>query len=224
MLNDLISLFYPNNCVCCKRPLSKGETDCCLICFSELPRTNYYKYPENPVAKLFWGRIELTYGFSTYHFTKRGKIQTLMHELKYRNKTNIGVFLGREIGKEISQIDHQLDYIIPVPLHPKKQQLRGYNQSTFIATGISEILKIPYSETILIRNTDTSSQTRKSKYERWENVSEIFSVTSQKEVNGKNFLLVDDVITTGSTLESCAHQLLSKGANSVAIAVIASGF
>lgn len=224
MLNDLISLFYPRNCVCCHQTLNKNEKDCCLLCLSELPRTNFSTFDDNPVAKLFWGRIELTFGYSVFHFTKGGKLQSLLHSLKYNGKTQIGEFFGREIGNELNHSGKvpNIDLILPIPLHPKKEKLRGYNQSDFIAKGIAEITKIPYQTDTLKRAVHTSSQTRMSKFKRWENVSSIFEVSKPLEVRGKNILLVDDVITTGSTLESCAFELLNQNAKSVSIAVVAS--
>lgn len=225
MLNDLVSLFYPRNCICCRQPLQKSEKDCCFICLTELPRTNFANYSDNPVAKLFWGRIQLTFGFSVFHFTKGGKLQSLMHGLKYREKTDVGEFLGREIGRELVNTNHHqnVDLIVPVPLHPKRLQFRGYNQSDFLAKGIHEIITKPMETNLVKRIVHTSSQTNKSKFERWQNVSAIFEVEKPLKIKDKNILLVDDVITTGSTLESCAHTLLTQGARSVAIAVVASG-
>lgn len=225
MLNDFISLFYPRNCIACNTALSRSEKHCCLACLAELPLTNYAKFSDNPIAKLFWGRIELTFGFSIYHFTKGGAIQAMMHELKYKGRTEIGEFLGIEIGKILtsSNLIDQIDLIIPVPLHPKKERLRGYNQSEYIVRGIHHITKIEMSDDCLKRTINTKSQTRKSKYDRWENVAEIFEVNQPKLISNKRILLVDDVITTGSTLESCAKTLLNQGATSVGIAVVASG-
>lgn len=224
MLNDLVSLFYPRNCVCCQQNLNKGETDCCVMCLTELPRTNFINSSDNPVAKLFWGRIELTFGYSVFHFTKGGKLQDLLHALKYKGKTQVGLFLGKEMGNELikSGKNNQLDLIIAIPLHPKKQQQRGYNQSDYLAKGISEVTGIPSITNAVIRTVHTSSQTRKAKFDRWENVSSIFQVKKSTLIEGKNILIVDDVVTTGSTLESCAKELLQAGAKSVSIAVVAS--
>ncbi len=225
MLNDLVSLFYPQNCICCHQTLNKGEHDCCVFCLTELPRTNFVNYNDNPVAKLFWGRIELTFGFSVFQFTKGGKLQSLLHSLKYNGKTQVGEFLGREMGKALASSSKatEVDLILPIPLHPKKERLRGYNQSDFLAKGLGEVTSIPYSTSVLKRTVHTASQTRKSKFDRWQNVSSIFDIKKPAAIQGKNILLVDDVVTTGSTLESCAHQLLQHGANSVSIAVVASG-
>jgi ComF family protein len=224
MLNDLLSLFYPNNCSCCNQFLRKGEDHVCLLCLSELPRTNYIKQFENPVAKLFWGRVGLTYGFSTFHFGKKGRLQDLIHQLKYKGKTEIGIFLGHEMGKEI--LEHlppnTFTCIVPIPLHPKKQHQRGYNQSSFIAKGIAEILHIPVHENLVYRNTETASQTRKTKFERWENVENIFSLKNTT-LSNQHILLIDDVVTTGATLESCVIELLKIPNTKVSIAVTASG-
>lgn len=225
MLNDLASIFYPRNCVCCHQALSQAEKDCCIICLTDLPRTNFVNYDENSVAKLFWGRIELTFGFSVFHFHKEGKLQALLHALKYKSKTQIGEFLGREMGKDFSgsKWNNSTDLILPIPLHPKKERLRGYNQCDFLARGMSSTAGIPYLSNVIERVTNTSTQTKKSKYERWKNVNSIFEVSNANKILGKNVLLIDDVITTGSTLESCAQTLLQSGAKSVGIAVVASG-
>ncbi len=224
MLNDFISLFFPNNCSCCNQVLKKGENYVCVICQTELPRTNYINQKDNPVSKLFWGRVELIYGFSTFHFGKHGRLQDLIHDLKYKNATGIGLFLGQQVGQEIkdSLPPNTFSYVIPVPLHPKKKLQRGYNQSTFLAEGISEVCGVPMNEKIIIRQVETTSQTRKSKFERWENVEDIFKIIDARHEN-KHFLLVDDVVTTGSTLESCALELLKIPGSKVSIAVAASG-
>lgn len=224
MLNDFFNLFYPNNCACCNLVLKKGEAQVCIMCQTEMPRTNYIKQIDNPVAKLFWGRVELTYGFSAFHFGKKGRLQDLIHNLKYKGITDIGVFLGAEIGKDIQENipPNTFSCVVPVPLHPKKQLKRGYNQSSYLAKGISTVTGIPTNEKVIIRQKETTSQTRKSKFERWENVENIFKVIDTSQEN-KHFLLVDDVVTTGATLESCALELLKIPGAKVSIAVAASG-
>ncbi|MCB9189085.1 MAG: ComF family protein [Flavobacteriales bacterium] len=177
------------------------------------------------MAKLFWGRIELTFGYSVFHFSKGGKLQSMLHSLKYQNKTQVGIFLGKEMGQELikSGKNEKIDLIIPIPLHPEKERLRGYNQSDFLVKGMSNITSIPSDNNAVIRTVHTTSQTRKAKFDRWKNVDSIFQVKRPKQITGKNILLVDDVITTGSTLESCAKVLLENGASSVSIVVVASG-
>ncbi|WP_258543820.1 ComF family protein [Parvicella tangerina] len=194
------------------------------MCLTELPRTNFSNFDDNPVAKLFWGRIELTFGFSVYHFEKGGKLQSLMHSLKYKGKTQIGEFLGRAIGNELNNSGKasKIDLILPIPLHPKKERLRGYNQSDYLAKGIHEVTAIPYASNVVRRTMHTTSQTRKAKFDRWKNVSSIFEIHKPEQVNGKRILVVDDVTTTGSTLESCARELLNHQAAAVAVTVVAS--
>jgi ComF family protein len=160
-----------------------------------------------------------------FSFTQSGKLQSLLHGLKYQNKTQVGIFLGREIGKTLQSSSYldQIDLVLPIPLHPKKEHLRGYNQCDYIVEGITEVTRLPSSSKAIQRTVHTSSQTKRAKYDRWQNVSSIFETTAIQRIQGKNILLVDDVITTGSTLESCARELLNKGAKSVGIAVVASG-
>jgi ComF family protein len=225
MLNDFISLIFPNQCYGCNNVLSKQETGICVNCFANLPRTNYEKDFENPVAKLFWGRLQLVYGLSAFQFNKKGVIQKLMHELKYKNATIVGEILGRELGETVSKskIPIPVDAIISVPLHPKKLRQRGYNQSDFIAKGVAEVLNKPILSQAVERTFYSTSQTKKGRYARWENVDEIFNIKQPDILKGQHILVVDDVVTTGATLESCCSAILKVEATQVSIATIASG-
>lgn len=225
MLNDFISLFYPNNCHCCDRVLNKQESAICFICISELPRTNYYQDLENPIAKLFWGRIDLLYGISAFHFNKKGKVQELIHQLKYKKATVVGEVLGIELGRAIekAQFPLEVDAIVTVPLHLKKLYQRGYNQSDYIANGVCKVINKPIISDSIVRMDFTDSQTKKSRYERWENVEEIFKVKDEKSLEGKHVLVVDDVITTGATIESCCSAILKIPNTKVSVAAVASG-
>lgn len=208
MLRSLINLIYPNLCPGCNEPLLENEGVICLHCNTSLPYTNYYLDPENEIAKLFWGRIKLNFAFGSLYFVKNGKVQNLIHDLKYNNNKDIGIFLGKIIGNEINKSKRKVDVIIPVPLHPKKMKIRGYNQSEYLAEGILETVdKTELSADNLIRTSHSSSQTKKSKFERWINVGEIFKVQNPEKLVGKHVLIVDDVITTGSTIEACAQVL-----------------
>ena len=165
-------------------------------------------HEENPVSRAFWGRVNLKAATAFLFFSKQGKVQNLMHALKYRQQKNVGIYLGKLLGQDLlkSPLYENLDYIIPVPLHPKKLNIRGYNQSMMIAKGISE----GYGTEIfhgLKRNLHSPSQTKKSRYERWENVRDIFHLVDSHLLEDKSILLIDDVITTGATLEACAKLL-----------------
>ena len=175
----------------------------------DLPRSLYYQDMENPIAKLFWGKIKLEIALSAFTFIKKGKVQRLMHELKYQGNTKVGELMGIELGKEIdkAKITDKVDVVIPVPLHKKKLKQRGYNQSQFIAIGVAKVLECEMDTDLLKRMEHSESQTRKSKYERWENVGEAFTLTDANQYIGKHILLVDDVVTTGATLEACCKKL-----------------
>lgn len=210
MFKPLIDLVYPNLCPGCSEPLLQNEGTICLSCETNIPYTNFYNDPENDVAKLFWGRVKLEFVFGTFYFVKGGLTQNLIHTLKYENNKDVGVFLGQSIGREIKKSGHQVDVIIPIPLHPKKLQIRGYNQSEYLAEGVRKVLPgIKIDNESLIRIEHSTSQTNKNKYERWENVGKIFDLHDQSKLVGKHVLLIDDVITTGSTIEACA-QILSQ--------------
>lgn len=209
MLRSLLNLLYPNLCASCQEVLLKNENAICFNCQVDLPRSLYYQDNENPLVKLFWGKIKLEMGLSVFTFVKNGKVQKLMHELKYNGNTKVGELMGVELGKEIekTEITDKVDLVIPVPLHKKKLKQRGYNQSEFIAIGVAKVLGCEMETNLLQRIHHSESQTSKSKYERWENVGEAFTLTNSKQYIGKHILLVDDVVTTGSTLEACCKKL-----------------
>lgn len=206
---NLISLFYPNVCAACGNTLFQWEHLVCTRCRSFLPRTGYEWNEDNPLARIFYGKVRLKAVTSCYFFSKEGKVQHLIHELKYKGNGDAGVFLGRELGKSIKDapLFQGIDYLIPVPLHPKKEKQRGYNQSMMIAQGISEVTGIPVGESFLFRSVNTATQTHKSKEERWQNVKDIFMLRHAEQLEGKYVLLIDDVQTTGATLEACALRL-----------------
>jgi len=209
MLRGLINLLYPNLCASCQEFLLKNENVICFNCMVDIPRTFYYQDMENPIAKLFWGKIKLEFALSAFTFVKKGKVQRLMHELKYKGNTKVGELMGIELGKEIDKVEiaDKVDLVIPVPLHKKKLKQRGYNQSAFIAIGVAKVLACELNTTLLKRVELSESQTKKSKYERWENVVSAFMLTDANQYKGKHILLIDDVVTTGATLEACCKKL-----------------
>lgn len=224
LFDDLISLFYPRLCAGCSTPLVKGEDVLCLNCLADLPRTNNHIHEDNPVFQLFIGRVNITLAASFCHFDKGGRLQHLLHQLKYKGNREVGRKMGNLFGYDLIQnsLFQDIDAIIPVPLHPKKEKKRGFNQSVEICKGLSESMNRPVISGNLVREVHTASQTRKGRFERWENVSGIFNVKNEASLTGKHLLLVDDVVTTGATLEACCEPLLNIPGVRVSIATLAS--
>lgn len=209
LIDALIGLFYPSVCVACGNTLYKWEHLVCSRCMTFLPTTGYELNEDNPLARMFYGKVRLKAVTARFFFSKEGKVQHLIHELKYKGNTDAGIFLGHELGKSIKEapLFQNIDYLIPVPLHPKRKKKRGYNQSMVIAQGVAEITRIPIGNGFLLRSVNTATQTHKSKEERWQNVKDIFEVRYPKQLEDKSVLLIDDVLTTGATLEACAMKL-----------------
>ena len=221
--SDLFNLFFPRKCNHCGNNLDKTESEICKRCLFEIPKTNFHADIENPVNKTFWGRVNIEQATSAFYFTKKSILQNLLHHIKYHNKKELAAELGRYLGNELATTKNYqtCDVIIPVPLHPIKRRKRGYNQSEWIAKGISEKMGIPMNTITLKRHVNSKSQTKKNRAERWENVRDAFSVQTSKNFPHKHVLLVDDVITTGATLEACATQLLENLNVKVSIASLA---
>lgn len=221
-LRGFSELFFPRNCKGCSSSLLHNETYLCRRCISNLPRTGFETWNENPVFQTFWGRAPIEFASSIYYYRKGELIQQLIHSLKYRNNREAGLFLGRIAGRQLikSKLYLKPDYIVPVPLHPKKLRTRGYNQSELIASGLSETLGVPVSNELMMKTKHTASQTRKSHYERWENVDGIFKTREQQAFENTHILLIDDVITTGATLEACCNALLTTPGVRVSILTI----
>ena len=205
----LLELFYPSICAACGCSLFHWEHLVCTRCRSFLPHTGYAFVEDNPLSRMFYGKVRLKAVTACFFFSKDGKVQHLIHALKYRGNSEAGVFLGQELGKSIKEapLFQDIDYLIPVPLHPKREKVRGYNQSMMIAQGVSEVTGIAIGSKFLVRSVNTSTQTHKSKDERWRNVKDIFVLRHADQLEGKYVLLIDDVLTTGATLEACALTL-----------------
>lgn len=220
---DFISLFYPRYCFACDQGLAKGEEEVCSACMLELPRTYYHTDSENALMNRLQGRVPLQFAAAFFLFRKSGKVQRLLHQLKYNNHPEIGDTLGQVYGHDLREyyFDQKVDVIIPVPLHASRKRKRGYNQSAEFGKGLSKSLEKPCREDVLVRITKTETQTKKTKLKRWQNVKEVFHVVRPDELYQQNVLLVDDVITTGATIEACAKMLLEAGCKSVSIASIA---
>lgn len=221
-LADGLSLLYPKLCASCNATLYKGEREVCTRCRSYLPYTRFHNLKDNAVAQLFWGRTLVENATAYFVFRKGSRFQKLLHKIKYQNRQTLGVELGRWFGQELSLTEfNTVDYIVPIPLHPKKLQKRGYNQSELIARGIAETLNKPLNTKILKRIIENPTQTRKGRYERWTNVEGIFELVDPAEATNKHILLVDDVVTTGSTLEAGISAILKAPGTKVSVAVLA---
>lgn len=208
LFENVVNLFYPRVCAACGDTLLKDEETVCLKCRYLLPKTGYELHADNPLAQMFYGRVRFHAITACFFFAKQGKVQHLIHELKYKGNWEAGVFLGQQLGESLKNapLFQGIDYLVPVPLHPKREKKRGYNQSLMIARGIAEVTGIAIGDRFLVRGVNTATQTKKSKEERFQNVKDIFQVYHAEELQGKHILLIDDVLTTGATLESCAHK------------------
>ncbi|MEN0049421.1 MAG: ComF family protein [Bacteroidota bacterium] len=224
-LDGFIGLFYPRLCLACREtPTIKGELTC-IRCQYELEIDDAYLEKENEITRRFWGRIPLEAGATMYYFNKGGKVRTLIHQLKYHNQYQIGVEFGKVFGKKLIQTTHfqAIDCIVPVPLHPKKERKRGYNQSEAIAKGLSETMLKPYFADGVKRTLHLKSLTKKNRDERFKSIENAYEVKKAKRLKGKHILLVDDVLTTGATMEACARKILELPDTKLSVVVIACG-
>lgn len=222
-LADFASLLFPELCVACRETLVTGEDLLCTDCRFNLPYTNFHLQTDNIVARQFWGKIKVEAAFALFYFTKGGKVQNLMHELKYNGQQQVGKLAGNMAGGQLIQNDifKTVDYIIPVPLHKKRMRKRGYNQSACFAEGLAAKLNAAIELDNLVRVRATETQTHKSRFARFQNMQEVFTVKNRERLKDKHILLVDDVITTGSTLEACGTKLLEIEGLKLSIATIA---
>ena len=223
LINDFISLIYPKTCMACGKSLYKNEDCLCTYCLYHLPKTNFHLEKDNEVERVFWGRVRIESAASFLYFSKGGKVQKIMHKLKYKGRQEIGVFLGEQYGLELLNSDtfKNIDIIIPVPLHKMKLKKRGYNQSEKFAEGLSLSMKKPVSTDNLYRKIFSETQTKKTRYKRWQNVESIFDIKNPELLKSKHILLVDDVITTGATMEACVNVLKKVPEIKISIASIA---
>jgi ComF family protein len=221
--DDFISLLFPRLCYACGDHLLRNEDIICTGCYVIIPRTNFDADRENPLEQLFWGRcmIEKAAAFSFYN--KGSRIKNLIHNLKYKGIKKIGYELGKIYGLSLksSSFTSDIDLIIPVPLHPSRKRIRGFNQSEIISSGIADVTGLQLNTDLLVRTARSATQTKRSRYDRWINVEGIFTVKDPEAICNKHILLVDDVITTGSTIESCSHELLKVEGVKVSVAALA---
>lgn len=208
-LQDLVGLFLPRRCAGCDQALMAFEHSICMDCVADLPRLRGHDDPENKVEHVFRGRVRLAAASAFLQFNKGGMVQHMLHRLKYKGDTNLGLELGRRMAEDVmtSQRFADVDVVLAVPLHPKKEKQRGYNQSQVLVDGMLEAWPLESMQHQLLRVMHTSTQTKRGRMSRWTNVKEAFHLADQAALVGKHVLLVDDVVTTGATLEGCALAL-----------------
>lgn len=209
MIKNLLNLFFPEVCKACSQVLVDNEHIICTSCRHNLPVTNFHFEDEEFVKKVLYGRVKLQNATALLHFQKKGITQQLIHNLKYRNQEQVGSFLGKWLGNELKTINayKSVDVVIPVPLHKSKMRKRGYNQVAKFAQEIAVALNTTYNDTILIKEKSAETQVFKKRIARWTSVSEVFTITNTQTLIGKHILIVDDIITTGATMEACAKEL-----------------
>jgi ComF family protein len=222
-INDFLNLIFPHYCEGCGSDSLNSEQFICLNCLSSLPATGFENMEENTIEKIFYGRLNVQYATAGFYFTKQSLIQHLIFLLKYKANKEAGFFLGRLLGKQLSLAEkfNDIDAIIPLPLNTKKIILRGYNQAEIIAQGMNEMFNKPVLNHVVDRVVYTNSQTKRSRVERWENMKGVFEIKDADAIKNKHILLVDDIVTTGATLEACGNILLKNGCKALSIATIA---
>ncbi|MCC9062222.1 ComF family protein [Flavobacterium piscisymbiosum] len=210
MFNYIIDLFFPKVCAGCHTILITNETVFCTNCRHELPLTQYHLDPKNEAVKKFYGKIAIEHASALLYFNKKGIVQELIHNLKYKGHEEIGTVLGNWYVEDLKELvlETPFDVVIPVPLHPKKFRERGYNQVTTFGKALSKGLNITYNDAILYRKKYSKTQSKKNLIGRSDNIEDIFDVYFSEENQNKHFLIVDDVLTTGATLEACSKALL----------------
>ncbi|MCF6350236.1 MAG: ComF family protein [Flavobacteriaceae bacterium] len=223
IFKDIANLFFPKLCLGCKNVINSNEKLVCSFCSHELPKTDYTNNIGNLVERTFYGRIKVEEATALLVYSKKGIVQKLIHNLKYKGHQDVGVFFGNWLGREIynSPRFKTIDFIVPVPLHKKKLKDRGYNQVTKFGEQLSYAIKKPYKATVLIRKNTSNTQSKKIRFDRWKNVNEMFFVNDLSVFENKHILLIDDIITTGATIETCCNELLKIKGIKISIAVMA---
>lgn len=216
----VLDVVYPNNCTICSTALNHNESYLCLNCKYDLPYLHSNKTSLESLQKLFWGRTDVQEIYTLLNYQKGNQTQKILHELKYNSKTKLAQHFGQMLGEVIPK-KNSIDCVIPIPLHKKKERIRGFNQSLMIAKGVSKITNIVIDDKSVIRNTPNKSQTNFTKYDRWDNVKSIFTIKKPQLLENKHVLLIDDVLTTGATIEACVKELLNINNCKVSIATLA---
>lgn len=218
---SFLHLLFPHICAGCGSDLLDRDMQLCLRCLERLPLTHFERYPHNPVEKIFWGRLPLAGASAQYYFTKESLVQHLMHQFKYRQHRELCFQLGSMMGDQLWRSGRfDVDALVPLPLFPGKERKRGYNQAGILCEGLSETMHLPILHDVVTRPQHTETQTKKGRIERWKNIDGKFILKDPEQLRGKHILLVDDVVTTGATLESCGLELLKAGNVELSIATL----
>lgn len=220
---DFSHLFFPHLCAGCGTDSLPLQVPLCIQCINELPLTNFHLHANNTVEKHFWGRLPVSAVTAFCHFTGGSLIQHLLHQLKYKGNKEAGYFLGNLMGKSLQQTNRfaHVDALVPLPLYAQRERRRGYNQSEVLCQGMARVLQLPVISNAVVRLSATETQTRKSRMERWKNMEGKFELVNTGAIAGKHVLLVDDVLTTGATLEACGHAVLQAPGTQLSIATLA---
>lgn len=224
LINDFMSLIYPRHCEACGTNLLKHEEFICNLCLINLPKSNYHSNVDNELSYVFAGRIPSRQALCFYVFEKSGRVQKILHAIKYQNQKELAEFLGKLYAKDLKQNEvlKNIDVILPIPLHPKKLKLRGYNQSEWFAKGIATELNLTLDTVALKKSNATNTQTNKKKFERWENVDGVFELQNKYALTNKHVLIIDDIITTGATIEAAWQAL--KNVEGIKVSVLSLAF
>ncbi len=220
IINVINNILLPRVCFGCNDQLSRGEHILCTVCRHELPLTDHNYSDENAIDRIFYGRIPIKKAASFVYFSKNGVVKNLLHWLKYKNQRQIGAFFGTWCGSILEQDENlkSIDAVIPVPLHPKKEKQRGYNQVSLFAQTVAQYIGAEFRDDLLLRVVNTKTQTKKDRVLRWKNTQNAFALNPKAKMPSGHLLLVDDVITTGATIESCATVLFQL--NDVKVSVL----
>jgi ComF family protein len=210
-IDPVFWLYFPKNCPACGRPLRLFGANICGRCSQNLPETHFFEAPNNPIEKIFYGRLPISAGAAAWYFHKNSALQALLFQLKYKSNKEVGLFIGKQMGALLAASERfsSIDALVPVPLHPQALSKRGFNQAALICEGIGQVWHKPVLTGAIARTKHTSTQTKQTRAERWDNMENAFTIKDPISINGKHLLIIDDVITTGATIEACGKTLLT---------------
>ena len=207
--NSVLHLLFPHICTGCGNDILNEKNVLCMRCIEAMPETNFEIHAGNPVEKIFWGRLLLIGATAQFYFTKESLMQHLMHQFKYKSNKDLGLQLGRMMGEQLLRSGRfEVDALVPLPLFPARERKRGYNQATVLCEGMAEVMNVRVLDKAITRPQHTETQTKKGRIERWKNIEGKFILSRPDAICNKHILLVDDVVTTGATLEACGNELL----------------